>query len=153
MTDHDARLDWVERVAGYLARDGMPPIAGRVLGWLMICEPTEQSAAEIASAISASRASLTNNLRLLMGAGFVTRQGRAGERTAYYRINDDAWGAVVRAQVASIAMFQAIARDGIDLIGEESPRVNGLLSAVDVFDWMADVFKNAPPMPTPRTRG
>lgn len=71
----------------------MPPIAGRVLGWLMICEPAEQSAAEIASAIGASRASLTNSLRLVMAAGFVVKQGRAGGRTAYYRINDDAWGA------------------------------------------------------------
>lgn len=151
MADLEARLAWVERVAGYLANDGMPPIAGRVLGWLMICEPAEQSAAEIASAISASRASLTNNLRLVVAAGFVTKHGRAGERTAYYRINDDAWGAVVRAQVASIATFQAIAQDGITLVGEESQRADGLRSAVDVFGWMADVFNNAPPMPSPRT--
>lgn len=151
MADLDTRLEWVERVAGYLAHDGMSPIAGRVLGWLMICEPAEQSAAEIALAISASRASLTNNLRLVVAAGFVTKHGRPGERTAYYRVNDDAWTAVVQAQIASIATFQAIARDGIALVGEASPRADGLRSAVDVFGWMSDVFTNAPPMPSPRT--
>lgn len=152
MDDHEAQLTWAERVADYLASDGMPPIAGRMLGWLMICEPAEQSAAEIASAIGASRASLTNNLRLLTASGFVTKHGRAGGRTAYYRINDDAWGAVVRAQIASIGTFQAIAKDGIGLVGAGSPRAAGLQSAADVFGWMADVFKNAPPMPTPKTR-
>ncbi|MFC7623888.1 GbsR/MarR family transcriptional regulator [Microlunatus sp. GCM10028923] len=146
-TATDEQLQWIERVATYLARDGMPPIAGRVLGWLMISEPAEQSAAEIAAAVGASRASLTTTLRLLMAAGFVTRQGRAGERTAYYRIDDDAWGRVVRAQVASIGTFQSIAEDGLRLVGRKSSRREGLNAASDVFAWMAEVFENAPPMP------
>jgi hypothetical protein len=53
-------LGWVERIAAYVAaQDGVPLIAGRILGWLMICDPPEQSAAERAEAIGASRASLT----------------------------------------------------------------------------------------------
>lgn len=153
MTDDKGRLEWIERVASYLARDGMPPIAGRVLGWLMVCEPAEQTAAEIATAIGASRASLTTNLRLVMASGFVTRKGRAGERTAYYRIDDDAWGRVVRAQIESIATFREIAEDGIDLVGQTSSRIDGLRSARDVFAWMADAFDAAPPMPRPRRSG
>ena len=46
--------EWVERVAMFCADEyGVPPIAGRVLGWLMICDPPEQSAAQIAEAIGA----------------------------------------------------------------------------------------------------
>jgi DNA-binding transcriptional regulator GbsR (MarR family) len=57
---------------------GLPPIAGRILGWLMICETPEQSAGEIAAAIGASRASLTTNMRFLTASGFVRRLTRPG---------------------------------------------------------------------------
>lgn len=62
-------LDWIERVSMFCTEVyGVPPIAGRILGWLMICDPPEQSAGQIAEAIGASRASLVTNMRMLTGA-------------------------------------------------------------------------------------
>jgi hypothetical protein len=59
----DERQRWVERVATFCVEEwGLPPITGRVLGWLMICDPPEQSAGGIADAIQTSRASLTSNI-------------------------------------------------------------------------------------------
>ena len=88
-------LEWVERIAKYCSdQDGVPLIAGRVLGWLMICDPPEQSAQQIATAIGASRASLSTNLRLLGSVGFV-RASPPASRTVYYRVDDDAWEKVV----------------------------------------------------------
>ena len=66
-------LAWVERVATFFAEHyGLPPITGRIVGWLMICDPPEQSPAQIAEAIGASRASLTTNMRLLIASWIVT---------------------------------------------------------------------------------
>src|ERR1043165_5444530 len=82
---------WVERVAAFCGEEwGLSPITGRVLGWLMICEPAEQSAGQIADAIQASRASLTSNMRLLTTVGLVRRIPRARDRTAHYPIADGA---------------------------------------------------------------
>ena len=75
---------------------GLPPITGRIFGWLMVCDPPEQSGAEIAEAIGASRASITTNTRVLTAAGLVRKLTRPSERTAYYEIDDDAWERVVR---------------------------------------------------------
>ena len=47
--DHLELLQWVEQVTAFLTRDGFPPIAGRILGWLLICDLPEQSAAELVS--------------------------------------------------------------------------------------------------------
>ncbi|MEU8363853.1 transcriptional regulator [Nonomuraea sp. NPDC048882] len=146
MDDREASLEWVERVAMYLARDGVPPIAGRVLGWLMVCDPPEQSAGQISAAIGASRASLTSNLRLLTGMGFLTWRTRPGERTVYYRMADDAWAVVVRQQVAGIASFLAITRDGLDLVGPDDDRSARIRQAQATFAWMAKVFDDAPPL-------
>ncbi|WP_243900887.1 GbsR/MarR family transcriptional regulator [Glycomyces niveus] len=142
---HDELLHWVERVAMFLANDGVPPIAGRVLGWLMVCEPAEQSAGQISEAIGASRASLTTNIRVLMTVGFVERRTRPGERTGYYRLKDGAWEAVVRRQIASLVSFREVATDGLALLGTESTRADRVREAQDVFDWMAEVFELAPP--------
>ncbi|MFI7637408.1 GbsR/MarR family transcriptional regulator [Nonomuraea sp. NPDC049400] len=146
MTEQEPLLEWVERVAMYLARDGVPPIAGRVLGWLMICDPPEQSAGQISEAIGASRASLTSNLRLLTSMGFLTWRTRPGERTVYYRMAEDAWAVVVRRQVASITSFMDITRDGVDLVGADEERAARVRQAHATFEWMAEVFDTAPPL-------
>lgn len=124
---------------------GVPPIAGRVLGWLMICDPPEQSAGQIAEAIGASRASLTTNIRLLTDTKLVRRRSRPGERTHYYRVDDDAWETVVRQRVASLLAFRDIAADGMKLAGFGSERAQRLRVAHDVYDWMAKQFSQSPP--------
>jgi DNA-binding transcriptional regulator GbsR (MarR family) len=153
VVDEEPLLEWVERVAMYLARDGVPPIAGRVLGWLMVCDPPEQSAGQISAAIGASRASLTSNLRLLSGMGFLTWRTRPGERTIYYRMAEDAWAVVVRKQIAGITSFLDITRDGIDLVGTDDERAARIRQAHATFEWMATVFDNAPPLHPDRTHG
>lgn len=147
-------LHWVERVAKYCAdQDGVPLIAGRVLGWLIICDPPEQSAGQIATAIGASRASLTTNLRLLGSLGFVRQTTRPGDRTVYYRVDDDAWETVVQRQIASLASFGEIMRDGLALTGRSTRRGSRLRAAHDVFGWLETVFAAAPPPPSAnRTR-
>jgi hypothetical protein len=147
--DRDAVLAWVERVAKYCAdQDGVPLIAGRVLGWLVVCDPPEQSAAQIAEAIGASRASLTTNLRLLGSVGFLRESTKPGDRTVYYQVDDDAWETVVRRQIASLASFGDIMRDGLTLVGRSPARNSRIRAARDVFAWMERVFADAPPLPS-----
>lgn len=146
MADDERLLEWAEQVAMHLARDGVPPIAGRILGWLMVCDPPEQSAGQISAAIGASRASLTMNMRLLTGMGFLTWRTRPGDRTMYYRMADDAWQAVVRQQVAGIASFLDITRQGLDLVGPDDERAARVRQAHATFAWMAKVFEQAPPL-------
>ena len=56
MTDPtDDELDYVDEVATFFADEGMPLIAGRVIGWLLISDPPEQSAADLARVLGVSR--------------------------------------------------------------------------------------------------
>ncbi|MEV0388142.1 transcriptional regulator [Nonomuraea sp. NPDC050643] len=124
--------------------------AGRVLAWLMICDPPEQSAGQIAEAIGASRASLATSMRLLIDAGFVRRRTRPGQKTHYYQVDDDAWERVVRRRVAGLAAFREITAAGMDLAGPDPARTRRLRVAHDVFDWMDQAFAT---MPGPRHEG
>jgi len=137
-------LSWVERIADFLTGNyGLPPITGRIVGWLMICEPAEQSAAQIASAISASRASLTTNLRFLALSGLLRRVTRAGDRTAYYRIDDNAWEEVIRRRLESLAAIGQITRDGLSMVGADSARGARIRATQAVFDWAGAIFSGS----------
>jgi hypothetical protein len=142
--DRDALLNWVEHVAGFFAdRFGLPPITGRILGWLMICDPPEQSAGEIAEAIGASRASLTTNMRMLTVSNLVRRRSRPGGRTTYYRIDDDAWEKVIRQRIASMVAFCEIAEEGMRLLGSGSARATRVRNANQMFKWMGRALVGA----------
>lgn len=128
--DRHELLGWVEEVANFCSQAwGLAPITGRILGWLLICDPPEQSAGDIADTIGASRASLTSNLRLLTTTGLVRRQTRQGQRTTYYRIEDDAFEKVVLGRLAAFAAFADIAESGIELRGDDETRTRRLRSA------------------------
>lgn len=144
-----AVLEWVERLAKYCSdQDGVPLIAGRVLGWLMICDPPEQSAQQIATAIGASRASLSTNLRLLSSVGFVRVLTKPASRTVYYRVDDDAWEKVVQRQIASLTSLGKILHDGTPLAGSSPDRGGRIAAANEVFRWMQQIFDDAPPLPS-----
>ncbi|MGP4096139.1 GbsR/MarR family transcriptional regulator [Nonomuraea sp. KM90] len=109
-------LEWVERVATFVSAEwGLAPITGRVLGWLMACDPPEQTAGDIAGAIGASRASLTTNLHLLTSIKLIRRFRKPGERNVYYQIEDDAWSKVIRQQLAAFTAFDELAAEGLRL--------------------------------------
>jgi len=70
--DHAGRL--------YARRYGMAPMVGRLLGYLAICEPREQSIAELAEALLASRSAITNAVNTLEVLRLIRRSRAAGER-------------------------------------------------------------------------
>ena len=65
MRDHflvtEGESAFVEEMGQALATYGMTPMAGRMWGWLLICEPPEQTAADLAEALQASRGSPTHD--------------------------------------------------------------------------------------------
>lgn len=143
-------MAWIEQAAEFFAdQEGLPPITGRILGYLMICDPAEQSAAEIATAIKASRASMTTNIRTLIAVGLIRRRTRAGERTAYYRIDDDAWEAALRKRIENMTKFESIAANGLQLVGADTARASRLHAAHNVYQWIGRIFAdlgvNRPP--------
>ncbi|MEU4512345.1 transcriptional regulator [Nonomuraea wenchangensis] len=141
----DRQLRWVERVAAFCVEEwGLPPITGRILGWLMICDPAEQSAGQIAEVIQASRASLTSNMRFLTAIGLVKKVRRPGDRVSYYRIEDDAWQKVIQRKLDSLSAFGEIADEGLDIVGGEGHRTERIKAAHDSLTWLQNLAARHP---------
>ncbi len=86
----DAEKSFVERWSRILATEGLPPVAGRLWAWLLVCEPREQSVDDIADAIGASRGAISGAVRWLEPSGLIHRTRRPGDRRDYWSVTDEA---------------------------------------------------------------
>jgi len=64
----------------YARRYGMAPMVGRLLGYLGVCDPREQSISELADALLASRSAIAGAVTTLENLGLIQRSRAAGER-------------------------------------------------------------------------
>jgi len=71
----------------YARRYGMAPMVGRLLGYLAVCDPREQSIAELADALLASRSAIAGAVNSLENLGLIRRSRAAGERMDRVRID------------------------------------------------------------------
>jgi DNA-binding transcriptional regulator GbsR (MarR family) len=70
---------------------GMPRMIGRTLGWLLVCDPPEQSAAELAERLEASKGSISTATRALVRMGLIERVRLRGERFDRFAARPEGW--------------------------------------------------------------
>jgi len=64
----------------YARRYAMAPMVGRLIGYLAVCDPREQSIGEVADALLASRSAIAGAVTTLENLGLIRRYRAAGER-------------------------------------------------------------------------
>lgn len=133
MSDDRDALDFAERVGQHFARrHSLPPLTGRVLGWLLVCEPDEKTAAELCAELSAGRSSMSTALAQLEGTGFVRRARRAGERVDRVRVDPGAWTSSLDAR-EEYATLAELAGLGLDAIAGSPPARRARLLELEAF--------------------
>src|SRR2546429_7142627 len=70
---------------------GTPRMVGRTLGWRLVCDPPEQSAAELAEWLQASKGSISTATRVLLRMGLIERVRSRGERFDRFTVRPEAW--------------------------------------------------------------
>jgi hypothetical protein len=118
MLDSDA-LAFTDRMADFYAREyGFPPVAGRVLGYLLICQPPEQTVAGLSEALLASRSAITGAVALLARYHVVRRTRSAGQRMDHITLDPRALdptgfaGAIYQEQATLAREALAMLEDG-----------------------------------------
>jgi hypothetical protein len=117
----DDDLIFADHVGRFYARHhGFPPMAGRLMGYLMICDPAQQTIDELGEALLASRSAITGAAKLLEGYGFVLRVRAAGERAD--RIQANPAGLEPRNFESGLFAEQAaLFREGLALLADAPP--------------------------------
>jgi DNA-binding MarR family transcriptional regulator len=116
MTEPSSEAQFVEEMSLFLEEAGLPRMAGRILGWLLVCEPARQTAGELSAALSASKGSISTMTRLLINMGLVERAGVPGRRESFYGVRADAWSELLSVQVSQVSAARALAERGLSVV-------------------------------------
>ncbi len=115
----------------YARRYGMAPMVGRLVGYLAICAPREQSIAELAEALLASRSAISAAVNTLENLGLIQRSRAAGERMDRVRIDMSS----PQATGTDISEYQEqgeLAREGLRLLEDAPPE-----RRANLLEWAA----------------
>lgn len=111
---------YAEEAAVVLEGMGLPPSYGKLLIWLLICDPPQQTSADLAGALGLSKGSVSTGMRMLEGTGMVRRVPVPGRRGNAYEMTPDA---MIRASDAGrYRVFRELLDRGLKLIGESDER-------------------------------
>ena len=133
---------FVEEMGQFLGSLGMTPMAGRMWGWLLICEPAEQTAADIAGALGASRGAISGTARLLANAGLIRRTTRRGDRKEYFSAPPEALDSMLASAGALYRQMREIAERGLAATADRSPGARARLQ--EFHDVMSFVEHEVP---------
>ena len=118
--------EFVERFGLFFEMAGGSRMAGRLFGWLLICDPAQQSITELAAALEVSKASISTVIRQMQQAGFVERVPVAGSRQHHYRLTAGGWPRIVQARMGFVEMGRELAEYGMRTLGGDRHALDGL---------------------------
>ena len=132
------RQQFVEEVGIVFEQTGMARMAGRILGWLLISDPSHQSTDQLAEALMASKGSISTMTRLLIQIGLIERLSLPGVRHDYFRLRPDAWRHWIRHGLEDeIKMVRQLAEHGLELLADKTPLTQKWLEEMrDIYTFL-----------------
>ncbi len=118
---HPKARQFIERVGLLTEGEGLPRIAGRIYG-LLLMTPGACSLDEMAEALGVSKASISTDARRLEIAGIVVRSSRPGDRRDYYAIAPDALRRSLERRLRGLRQFREILQDAHAIPGAAEVR-------------------------------
>ena len=128
----DPMVQFIEDLGLSVEEDGMPRIAGRILGLLTV-EEDPLRFDEIAERLQVSRASVSTNTRLLEQLGFLERFTVRGERRDFFRLTEDIHGRLLEKSLQRLLHRQAMVDRCIEQLTGDRPEAERRLSSMSRF--------------------
>lgn len=139
MMPTDAELTFADHLGRFYARRyGFPPMVGRLIGYLAVCDPPAQTIGDLAEALLASRSGITNAVKILEAIRVVRRSRAAGERVDRIQI-DLSSSHALGMDVSEYEEMRDVLREGLDVL-RDAPleRQAVLLEAVAFAEFLID---------------
>jgi DNA-binding transcriptional regulator GbsR (MarR family) len=128
---------YIEEFGLYWEQMGLPRMTGRILAWLLICDPPQQTMNDLTEALQASKSSISTGTRMLIQFGFIERVSLPGERRDYYQILSHMWSRVLAEKQNQFTLFMQLAERGLALLNEaDGPRRERLEEMYDLYAFM-----------------
>jgi DNA-binding transcriptional regulator GbsR (MarR family) len=110
--------EYVDRMGLFFEMTGGSRTLGRVYGWLLICDPAQQSLTALAETLSVSKASVSTVARQLLDGGLIERLP-SSNRQHHYRVTPGGFTAVLNVQLSRMGMGIEAADFGLSLLDDD----------------------------------
>jgi hypothetical protein len=125
---------FVDEVGLYSERAGLPLLAGRILGWLLVAEPPLQTLSNLAAGLGTTAGIIRLAAQPLLHLGIVEMANPPGDENEYFRLSLAGWSRMVAHQLSEVAAFGALAEHGLALLEDAPPeRRERLLHVRDLY--------------------
>ncbi|WP_306319782.1 MULTISPECIES: helix-turn-helix domain-containing protein [unclassified Streptomyces] len=140
--DDGAVREYEETFTTLLMRQGLPKMTARVLTCLFTSDTGSVTAADLVHRLDVSPASVSKSVAFLEGQGLIRRQRDAGRRERYV-VDDDVWYQSTVASARGTAEVAEIARQGVGVLGRDSPAAARLENIARFSDFMSESILRA----------
>lgn len=134
-------IHFVEDTGLFFEQMGMPRMAGRILGVLLIAVPPTQSINDLVEKLRASKSSISITARFLVERGLIERVAGPAPRQDYYRFKPGGWITYLRDWLGLMSSLHEITERGLALL-ENEPESNKqrLVEAHALFSMLEEQF-------------
>jgi len=132
-TDSVDRQQFVEDMGIILEQSGIPKMAGKIFGCLLLAPEREISTDELITAVKASRGSVSTMTRLLIQRNLIERAGRPGHRRDYFRVKPGTWSSFLKAKMEEIILFHDLIERGMSIVTPREKLAYGRLREMHEF--------------------
>jgi len=123
----------IERMSLIFEQAGMAPAGGRILSRLLICDPPEQSSAELAEWLGVSKGSVSTQTQMLVRSGFIDRVRRSGSRAHWYRIRPGLFSDLLQLEVVRTQQLHDLCVEAIAFKAEAGEPLDERLHGFQAF--------------------
>jgi predicted transcriptional regulator len=99
---------------------GISQTMGRIMGWLLVCEPPQQTLDEISDALDMAKSTISTTIRAMTQIGMVERVSVRGDRRHFYQIRNDFWIDAFERSMVQFTTFQKMAERGLTIISGDN---------------------------------
>jgi DNA-binding transcriptional regulator GbsR (MarR family) len=128
---------FIERFTALLVQTGFPRTPARIFVALLTADSSSFTAAELASLLGTSPASVSGGARYLTQVGLVTAEGEPGSRRQHYRMSVHVWEDIVGLRDRQFSRWAAELTTGVAILGPESPAGQRMAETVRYFEFIS----------------
>jgi DNA-binding transcriptional regulator GbsR (MarR family) len=129
----DAEITFADHAGRFYAqRYAFAPMVGRLIGYLAVCDPPEQSIGELADALLASRSAIAGAVKVLETTHIIQRTRVAGDRMDRVRL-DMSTPQSLGFDVSEYEELRKLADEGLNVLRDAPPARRAALTEMAAF--------------------
>lgn len=140
--DDEAVREYEETFTTLLMSQGLPRMTARVLTCLFIADAGSLTAAELVRHLQVSPASVSKATAFLEDQGLIRRERDERRRDRYF-VDEDVWYQSTIASARGIARVAQTARQGVTVLGRDSPAAARLENIARFSDFISESMLRA----------